>query len=144
MCQTWTERLAVVLVIIALAGCATNKEKLLTHGGRTMLDIWNQETGGAAGGGRASLKLLDARQVLRRPLTDAHAQGASAVQAGYTRTAQNEIYRQFHRLPNPDLVMYVYPHLSGTDPVPVPGYSTVFPLYQRVQYALPGERVEDY
>ncbi|WP_134563401.1 TIGR03751 family conjugal transfer lipoprotein, partial [Pseudomonas aeruginosa] len=46
--------------------------------------------------------------------------------------------------PNPDLVMYVFPHLAGTDPVPVPGYSTVFPLYQRVQYAMPGERVEDY
>ena len=69
---------------------------------------------------------------------------APAMQARYTRTAQNEIYRQFHRLPNPDLVMYVFPHLAGTDPVPVPGYSTVFPLYQRVQYALPGERVEDY
>ena len=82
--------------------------------------------------------------MLRRPLTDADVQFPSAVQAGYTRTAQNEIYRQFHRLPNPDLVMYVFPHLAGTDPVPVPGYSTVFPLYQRVQYALPGERVEDY
>jgi conjugative transfer region lipoprotein (TIGR03751 family) len=144
MCQTWTERLAVVLVVIALAGCATNKEKLLTHSGQTMLDIWNQETGGLAGGGPASRALLDARQVLRRPLADADVQGASAVQAGYTRTAQNEIYRQFHRLPNPDLVMYVFPHLAGTDPVPVPGYSTVFPLYQRVQYAIPGERVEDY
>jgi conjugative transfer region lipoprotein (TIGR03751 family) len=144
MCQTWTERLAVVLVVIALAGCATNKEKLLTHGGQTMLDIWNQETGEPAGGGRASRALLDARQVLRRPLTDADVQAAPAMQARYTRTAQNEIYRQFHRLPNPDLVMYVFPHLAGTDPVPVPGYSTVFPLYQRVQYALPGERVEDY
>lgn len=65
-------------------------------------------------------------------------QAAPGVQARYTRTAQNEIHRQFHRLPNPDLVMYVFPHLAGTDPVPVPGYSTVFPLYQRVQYAMPG------
>lgn len=40
--------------------------------------------------------------------------------------------------------MYVFPHLTGTDPVPVPGYTTVFPLYQRIQYAMPGERVEDY
>ncbi|WP_134611809.1 TIGR03751 family conjugal transfer lipoprotein, partial [Pseudomonas aeruginosa] len=56
----------------------------------------------------------------------------------------NEVYRQFQRLPNPDLVMYVYPHLAGTAPVPIPGYTTVFPLYQRVQYAMPGERVEDY
>lgn len=144
MCRTWTEWLLVVVAITALAGCATSKEKLLTHGGDTMLDIWNQETGGAAAGGRASRELLDARQTLRRPLTDADVQAAPGVQARYTRTAQNEIYRQFHRLPNPDLVMYVFPHLAGTDPVPVPGYSTVFPLYQRVQYALPGERVEDY
>jgi len=67
-----------------------------------------------------------------------------AANTAYTRTAANEIYRQFHRLPNPDLVMYVFPHLAGSDPVPVPGYTTVFPLYQRVQYAMPGERLEDY
>jgi len=144
MCRIWIERLLVVVVVMALAGCATNKEKLLTHGGDTMLDIWNRETGGAAAGGQASRELLDTRQTLRRPLTEADVQAAPDVQARYTRTAQNEIYRQFHRLPNPDLVMYVFPHLAGTDPVPVPGYSTVFPLYQRVQYALPGERVEDY
>ena len=80
----------------------------------------------------------------RRPLTEADVQAAPAAAAAYTRTAANEIYRQFHRLPNPDLVMYVFPHLAGTDPVPVPGYTTVFPLYQRVQYAMPGERLEDY
>lgn len=62
----------------------------------------------------------------------------------YTRTAENEIKSQFHRLPDPDLVMYVFPHLAGSEPVPVPGYSTVFPFYRQLQYALPGERVEDY
>ena len=89
---------------------------------------------------------LLAAQLLQKPFkaADADVQAAPGVQARYTRTAQNEIHRQFHRLPNPDLVMYVVPHLAGTDPVPVPGYSTVFPLYQRVQYAMPGERVEDY
>jgi len=145
--RTWTERLAIPLAIVAVAaltGCATSKEKLLTHDSRTMLEIWNQQTGGGAGGNQAARQLLDARQTLRRPLTEAHALSAPASSAAYTRTAQNEIYRQFPRLPNPDLVMYVFPHLAGTDPVPVPGYSTVFPLYQRVQYALPGERVEDY
>ncbi|MFF0977525.1 TIGR03751 family conjugal transfer lipoprotein, partial [Proteus mirabilis] len=47
----------------------------------------------------------------------------------------------FPRLPNPDMVMYVFPHLSAGN-LPVPGYSTVFPFYHQVQYALPGERVE--
>jgi len=133
----------VLVLAAAIAGCATNKEDLLTHGDRTMQDIWRQQT--ADGGGSAvGRQLLDARQSLRRPLTDADGQAAPVEQARYTRTVANEIKSQFHRLPNPDLVMYVFPHLAGSDPVPVPGYSTVFPLYQRVQYAMPGERLENY
>ncbi|MFA5633287.1 MAG: TIGR03751 family conjugal transfer lipoprotein [Porticoccaceae bacterium] len=135
---------AFILSALLLTGCATTKDELLTHDGQTMLDIWSSEAGSAGNSSRAAREILDARQSLRRPLTAEEIHRAPADQARYTRTAQNEIYSQFKRLPNPDLVMYVYPHLAGTDPVPVPGYSTVFPLYQRVQYALPGERVEEY
>ncbi len=134
-----TNSLTLLAVVLTLGGCATSKDELLPHDDCTMLDIWNVETGGGT-----ARQLLDARQALRRPLTKADIHAAPAVQARYTRTAQNEIYRQFYRLPNPDLLMYVFPHLAGSDPVPVPGYTTLFPLYQRVQYALPGERVEDY
>lgn len=62
---------------------------------------------------------------------------------GYTRSAHTEIQSIFTRLPNPTLVMYIYPHLAGSDRHPVPGYSTVFPLYKTVQYALPGENEQD-
>ncbi|EMK3529619.1 TIGR03751 family conjugal transfer lipoprotein [Pseudomonas aeruginosa] len=137
--------LVLTLAVAVLGGCATSKEKLLPHGDHTMMDIWNQNAGDGGGASQvARRQLLDARQSLRRPLTDADMQAAPAEQMRYTRTARNEVQRQFQRLPNPDLVMYVFPHLAGTDPVPVPGYSTVFPLYQRTQYAMPGERVEDY
>jgi conjugative transfer region lipoprotein (TIGR03751 family) len=129
---------------ILLFGCATNQDDLLSHGGRTMRDVWNRETGGGAAGGHAARQLLDARQPLRRPLTGADVRALPETRAAYTRAAASEIRRQFRRLSNPDLVMYVFPHLAGSDPVPVPGYTTVFPLYQRVQYAMPGERVEDY
>lgn len=94
-----------------------------------MLEIYSSHAGSA--GDRA---LLEARLALRRPLMDDEVDPTS-----YTRTAQNEIDALFVRLPNPDLVMYVFPHLSGEEGVPVPGYSTVFPLYERVLYALPGE-----
>ncbi|PIJ42758.1 TIGR03751 family conjugal transfer lipoprotein, partial [Serratia sp. OPWLW2] len=60
-----------------------------------------------------------------------------------SRTQESEISQQFPRLPNPDLVMYVYPHLADGN-APVPGYSTVFPFYSQVQYAMPGERTEAY
>lgn len=109
-----------------------------------MLDIWHQQTGSHRIG-RSDSPWMEARQVLRRPIIDADEQTVlTTSNASYTRTAQTEIDRQFQRLPNPDLVMYVFPHLAGTEQAPVPGYSTVFPFYQRVQYALPGERVKDF
>ena len=144
MRRIWIEAAAALLTVLVLGGCATSKEQLLSRGDSTMLDIWQLETSGSSRGGHSARQLLDARQSLRRPLIEADIQATPVSNVAYTRTASTEIRRQFQRLPNPDLVMYVFPHLAGTDPVPVPGYSTVFPLYQRVQYAMPGERVEDY
>lgn len=58
--------------------------------------------------------------------------------AGYTRSAWNETELLFPTLPNPTLVMYVDPHLTE-DGHPVPGYTTAFPMFERAEYALPGE-----
>ena len=58
---------------------------------------------------------------------------------GYTREAYHELETTFPRLANPTLVMYVFPHLASDERVPVPGYVTTFPMYERVEYALPGE-----
>jgi conjugative transfer region lipoprotein (TIGR03751 family) len=137
-------RCTALLLAAALTGCATSKEALLTHGSATMLDIWNQNTGGQLGASGANRELLDARQALRRPLIETDHTAVLAGNANYTRTARTEIYRQFLRLPNPDLVMYVFPHLAGSQQVPVPGYCTVFPLHSRVEYAMPGERIDEY
>jgi len=57
----------------------------------------------------------------------------------YTRTTQTELDNLFPRLENPDLVIYVYPHLATRTRAPIPGYTTVVPLYERVEYRLPGE-----
>lgn len=138
----WINTAILLATAATLCGCATSKEELMPHDDAVMLDIWNQNTAGSST--QAARQLLDARQTLRRPLTGAEVQAKQDENADFTRNAANEIYRQFKRLPNPDLLMYVFPHLAGTDPVPVPGYSTVFPFYQRVQYAMPGERTEEY
>jgi len=135
---------SIVLLAVLLAGCATTKDKILPHGDATMLDIWTQQTGGSADAALATRQLMDAREALRRPLSAADEANTPMNNAAYTRTAQNEIRQLFHRLPNPDMVMYVFPHLAGTHPTPVPGYSTVFPFYERVHYAMPGERTETY
>lgn len=136
----------ILLFTVMLSACSTSKDELLPHDDTTMLDVWNKGTGGSISisGNQSSQQLMEARLQLRRSLTEEELALQVSSQTGYTRQTHTEIVSQFKRLPNPDLVMYVFPHLAGSDPVPVPGYSTVFPLYQHVQYAMPGERVEPY
>lgn len=124
-----------VLMGTAVAACSTNKDELLPHGDQSMADLWRH--GNDGGDNLSQQSLYDARSTLRRPVQD----GALVEQRiRYTRTAANEIYSTFAKLANPDLVMYVYPHLAGPqESLPVPGYSTVFTLYSRAQFALPGE-----
>lgn len=52
--------------------------------------------------------------------------------------AVRQIERRFTRVQNPDLVMFVFPHLANGKH-PVPGYLTAFPMYDSVEYLLPGE-----
>lgn len=109
------------------------KRAITSPGDSTMLDLWQQKSG-------SPQMTAEARAVLRRDLNDVERNAQPAVAESYSRDANSEIQQQFPRLPNPDLVMYVFPHMTVGN-VPVPGYSTVFPFYSQVQYALPGERV---
>lgn len=130
-----TDRTPVGLVIISLvlaslAGCASHKETILPQDGPTMQTIYEQHFHNI--GAAESF-------ALRRQLGTRAIEAGESGLAGYVRDAFNELDAHFPRLPNPTLVMYVFPHLAGEDRVPVPGYATTFPLYTRVEYALPGE-----
>lgn len=59
--------------------------------------------------------------------------------SGPAHQALDAIEARFVRLANPTLILYVYPHLAEKERVPVPGYFTAFPLYERTEYARPGE-----
>ena len=122
-----------LLLLCLLTGCSTSQETLLpVSPDTTMMTLWNQRAGGAQA-------LIEQRSTLRRPLNAPSTRTKD--QQSYTRDATREIRAQFARLPNPDMTMYIFPHLAGD--APVPGYSTVFPFYTRVQYAMPGERTEN-
>lgn len=120
---------------VLLTACSTSKDKMLPPGDNTMLELWRGADGDSGNTSAAS----EAREVLRRPLTEAESAAEEEFDRSYSRTQQSEISQQFPRLPNPDMIMYVFPHMVNGN-TPVPGYSTVFPFYSQVQYALPGER----
>lgn len=130
----WISGLLVLTLL--LCGCSTSKQHTLPQDGKTMQEIYDEHFGEIH---RSSIE--GARAVLTEGSKARPVQPAERDLAGYTRTAYHEIESLFPRLPNPTLVMYVFPHLAGLEAVPVPGYATTFPLYERVEYALPGEVV---
>ena len=57
----------------------------------------------------------------------------------YTRSVQTETDNLFTRLPNPDLFLYIPPHVVSQEGIPVPGYTITFKFYAHDHLALPGE-----
>ena len=130
MKPTSTPIAALGLISLVLAGCASTKDTVLPQDGPSMKAIYE---------GHVHEMNTDNPQVIRGELGDRPIVSGEAALHGYTRDAFNEIDILFPRLPNPTLVMYIFPHLAGDAGAPVPGYTTAFPMYEQVEYALPGE-----
>lgn len=122
----------IMISALLITGCTTSTEELLPTNGSSMRDIWDK------GADNNDLHLYRSQQGRTLDPVDYI---PNSEQRAYTRTAENEINNLFPRLPNPDLIMYVYPHQTHSgEPLSIPGYSTVLPFYGRVQYAQPGDR----
>ena len=120
----WVCMISLTLALL-ITGCVKLKfQSPLPQDGPTMREIIeNYET-------------VDAPQPL--PVTPAQLPTRADGLHGYTRDAYSELDVRFPRLPNPTIIMYIFPHLSE-EQTPVPGYATMFPLYETVHFALPGE-----
>ncbi len=127
----WIKATLVFSPIIFLTACTTSGNAI-PQGGPTMAQVYEEAMQHSNG------EALQAMRQNIKPLAGAAYNGATNL-SPYTRTADNEINNLFPVLPNPPLVMYVYPHLAGIDEAPIPGYATAFPLYNQLHYALPGE-----
>lgn len=125
----WTDTAIPLACVLALTACASgSKQSTIPSDGPTMAEVYRQHMEATGADGKHSPR---DRLPLREP---------EDISPGpYTRTAINETESRFARLPNPDLVMYVTPHLASGGRYPVPGYTTVFPMYETVEYAMPGE-----
>ncbi|WP_066260832.1 TIGR03751 family conjugal transfer lipoprotein [Hydrogenophaga flava] len=127
-----------VLVPLVLAACsaAGPRESPLigaTEGSPTVTEVYRDQQSGQGAQGR-NLQARDNLQLASRART---VDGRDARQSKYWDPL-NPTQQRFARVPNPDLVMVVYPHLAKGK-YPVPGYVTVLPMFESVEYALPGE-----
>lgn len=120
----------ICLSAMLLSACSSSpKEKqLLPDSGLTTAEII---AGGQSGGDYYGTGIK--ADYLGTPLVSAYAPNSS-----YSLAHVNELRRDFHQVPNPEIVGYVYPHIVNNQ-LPVPGYFTVFRLYNRDHYALATE-----
>lgn len=109
------------------------RDSPLPRDGATMEQIYQQHNDGTGEAGAASSASRSPRDrlVARSLIEDDEV-------VAQRRRLSEPLDNHFERMPNPDLVMHVYPHLARGR-YPVPGYDTVFPMYEGVTYALPGE-----
>lgn len=141
-CNDHFRRLGLAACALALSGCSVYGEREspineVTKDSPTVLDVYRGRIGNAPSTARDN----EPQQRLR----EASPARAIAAGDGHTRrywSALEPMQQRFARVPNPDLVMVVYPHLAKGK-YPVPGYVTVFPMYEQTLYALPGEVSED-
>ena len=146
----WT-RTILVLAAAALAGCASKGPSSVLAEGPRMIDLYRgtaaqepesaqlEEPAEPEDGSRCRWWLFTWPCETADTAAAAPAAQPAEAEAPYARTAANELELLFPRLPNPDIYIYVLPHLATEERVPVPGYTTAVPLYGRVEYALPGE-----
>ena len=125
----WIRRLVVVTSVMVATGCGSPQlAKRLQVDGVASSTLYRQHA-----------KRQPATQHERQRRRLQHMLVEPLRYERYTRTAINENRQLFHKLPNPTIAVYVYPHLATEDQAPVPGYTTATTLYERDHYATADE-----
>lgn len=114
---------------VLMTGCASHIDKVIPQTLTTMKQIYDDKTGRA---GAEALRQREA-DIRARPISS----NEDYVSGIPPQAAQTD--HLFPPLPNPDLYMYVKPHVIGRSGAIVPAYLTRFTMYERTHYALPNE-----
>lgn len=120
-----------IVSILVLNGCASSRPPQTE---KTEAQIYQEAMQQSNTESLQTIRSETSRQMLSVPLSET----AADPHDDTAFQAQKRLSEQFPQLPNPETIVYVYPHL-GSNGVPVPGYYTRFHLYTENHYALPGE-----
>jgi conjugative transfer region lipoprotein (TIGR03751 family) len=113
-----------IWISVGLSACAGPKKQLVAKDAKTMQRVYEEKFGGTGTSDNSHLQ---------RPVQD-----GDVDLRGYTRDAAVELNTLFPVVPNPTLIMFIYPHVTDAGRE-VPGYSSRLKMYQGEHYALPGE-----
>ncbi len=113
-------RMTIILILavslISLSACSSLSGNVVPEKGPTMEQVYD------------SMETADPEEKIKSHQAN--------TQAALPLNVKNS---SFHKVLNPELKMYVYPHLAGKDELPVPGYYTAFNAYTQDHYVLSNE-----
>lgn len=118
-----------VITLLFLTACSS-KPQLLPDDGPSTHDIYHgnygqsQQLSGNQYGGGGEYPIHSRPVSIAYPNMSAH-----------TSKHLRELNQDFKKVPNPQILGYVYPHFNRAN-MPVPGYFTAFTLYEKDEYAL--------
>lgn len=118
------------LTVGVISGCASHIDKVVPKDQKSMKQLYDEKAGSG------NLELLRQREadIRARPVSSEDYLSELPPQAA-------QIQHLFPALPNPELYMYVKPHVVGESGAAVPAYMTRFTMYERTHYAMPNEVV---
>ncbi len=117
-----------LLSLLVLSGCVGTPEKLGNANRPTVKQIYMDKLRGKAG-------------TMNRETTHRAIHPDDGDLQGQTRSRYQALNNRFPFLPNPVLVMYVFPHLTSAG-TPIPGYATFFKFFAADPVALPHEVID--
>lgn len=130
-----------IAALFFLTGCQSVTGNVVPQQGPSMESVYDSM--GVASPHKAlpaNSKAVDNASMAEADLTSIRSTRRPQETGGYSssavRTSSTTIFK---KLPNPELQLYVYPHLTGTDEIPIPGYYTALSAYEKTHYALPEE-----
>ena len=112
-----------LILISSLSGCMTTRSVESPKGSRTVQEIYEShfESDTTSRGDKSNLEDFDDESEFSAELI-------------------SEIETTFPVLDNPMLIMYVFPHVATESRIPGQGYWTAIPMYERNEFAEPGEQ----
>lgn len=126
ICTRQMQFVAFFMMLVSV-GCSSHISKVTPKNMQTMDQIYDEKTGAGTS------------EKVRRRTAEIHARPVAREEVNALPPSMQHVRELYPKLPNPELFMYVKPHVTGESGMVVPGYYTRFTLYEKTLYAMPGE-----
>ena len=122
---------------LLLSGCHGMHGNVVPQTGPTMEQVYDGKTDESATSKTKDKSVVPVSEQSEEPMPEIRHKLTS------NTTATQATRNGFKKIPNPELTLYVFPHLAGESEIPIPGYSTAFNAYDRDHYMLPRDTMRN-